>query len=207
MRLFHANGAPIFGVMLEEDNGGGTGGGNNGEGNDGDTGDDDDGDPSGVQDAAKLLETLKKERAARRAAERELKPLKTEAQQRAEREKSATDKASERIAALEAQLAEAETERRTARLTRAIRDADRRLGLALHDPDVVADLLRYGADDFDEAGKPIGVEARLRALVKDKPYLAGAQRPGSADGGSGGSGGNAAHRDMNSMIRQAAGRA
>lgn len=199
MGIFHANGAPRLGmrVMLEPDNG------TPPAGNNGENENEEESENDGEQDAAKLLEALKKERSARRAAERELKPLKSAAQQRADAEKSASDKANDRIAALEKQLADSEAERRQVRVIRAVRDVDRRLGLALHDPEVVADLLRLDEADFDDDGKP-SVEAKLKQLVKDKPFLAGARRPGGGDAGTGG--GKEAAADMNTLIRRAAGR-
>jgi hypothetical protein len=49
------------------------------------------------------------------------------------------------------------------------------------------------------------VEAALRDLVKDRQYLLG-NIPGGADGGEGGQGGGQS-QDMNSLLRQAAGKA
>lgn len=217
--MFHANGAPRLGITFAPDNGdgagaGGAGGAAGGSGQIGDTGDDgdDDSDGSGdpVQSAAKLRETLNKERAARRAAERELKPLKTAAQQKADAEKTEAQKAQERADAAEKRAAQLESVVRQGRVERAVRSMDRVQSLGLHDPEFVADLIKLDDGDFDEDGTPDSkvVEAAVRNLVKSKPYLAasgGGKRPGSGDGGASGNSRTVAN-DMNGMIRRAAGR-
>lgn len=74
------------------------------------------------------------------------------------------------------------------------------------DTDVVMILLREADSiDFDREGKPINVEAAIKDLVKQKPYLA---RPTSAgaDAGAGTRGGATPGHTMNDIIRQAAGK-
>jgi hypothetical protein len=214
VKLFHANGAPVLGATMLSAGGGGGAAGGNGDGNGGGEGDppgDDDGDEG--DDLAAIREALKKERQARKAAERELKPLKTQAQQKSEADKTEAQKAADRADAAEKRAQALEGNLRQTRVERAVREADRTLGIGLHDSDLVADLLDLDPDeDFDDKGKPVAkkVEAAVKKLVALRPYLAGAgaqqRRPGGGDGGNGGSnsGGGA---DMNTMLRRAAGRA
>lgn len=71
------------------------------------------------------------------------------------------------------------------------------------DPEAASALLDWKAlsDPDDDAE----VEAALKQLVKDKPYLAGTVGGGSDGGAGDGSGGET--EDMNQLIRQRAGRA
>jgi len=71
------------------------------------------------------------------------------------------------------------------------------------DPEAAAKLLDWEALG-DDADNPKKLEAALKQLVKDKPYLAGTA-PGGSDGGAG-DGSGAEILDMNAAIRRAAGR-
>ena len=216
--MFHANGAPRFGIHFTPDSGDGAGtGGAGSTGQNGGTGDDgdddgDDGAGDSVQAAAKLRDALNKERSARKAAERELKPLKTAAQQRTDADKTDAQKAQDRAAAADARVQQLESVVRQGRVERAVRGIDRSQNLGMHDPDFVAEMLRLDDADFDEDGTPDqkAVEAAVKQLIKARPYLAQdvppQRRNGSGDGGAGGTGAQRPpSNDMNAMIRRAAG--
>lgn len=210
---FHANGAPRIGIAFGPDSGAGAGG-NSGGGDasgggqgdppgDGDGGDDGDGGKG--DDLDSLKSALKKERDRAKALERELKPLKTAAQAKADAEKSEAQKAQERADAAERERDTYRSQLRTSAVERAVRAADRTLSLGLHDTDLAAELLNLDDDAFDDKGKPVTkkVEAAVKALIASRPYLAGPiqRRPGNGDGGAGG-GGNVPN-DMNQRIRDA----
>jgi hypothetical protein len=59
-------------------------------------------------------------------------------------------------------------------------------------------------DAIQDPDNPQELEAALRDLVKDKPFLLG-NVPGGSDGGAGGSREDSS-QDMNALLRQAAGR-
>lgn len=165
-------------------------------------GDDDEGDP--IQDANKLLETLRKERTARKAAERELKPLRTYKQQTEDAAKTDQERRDERIAELEGQISKAQERERSYALRDAIEEALTTEKVALVAP--VGRLLRLiDADDvqWTEGGEPRNVPALLRSLAKSDPYLFEVRRGPSGDGGKGR---EAVGATMNDMIRRAAGR-
>lgn len=74
------------------------------------------------------------------------------------------------------------------------------------DTDVVMVLLREeDSIDFDAKGKPINVEAAIKDLIKQKPYLA-RQSSAGADAGAGTRPGTSPGLSMNDAIRRAAGR-
>lgn len=82
-----------------------------------------------------------------------------------------------------------------------------KLGFA--DPGDAATLLESSTHlDRDDEGKPTNVEAALKKLLADKPYLAStATARTSADGGNGARGTGGGNKfDMNSAMRRAAGR-
>lgn len=207
--LFHANGSPKIGIAFEPDNGTGAGGNNGGDGKGGGEGDPpgDDDDDAG-DDLEKLKAVVAKERKRAKELERELKPLKTAAQQKADADKSEAQKATERAEAAERQRDELSATVRTTRVERAVRAADRTLSLGLHDSDLVADLLKLPDDAFDADGQPVAkkVETAVKALIQSRPYLAGqvSRRPGNGDGGAGGGGDEGT--DMNSLLRRQRGR-
>jgi hypothetical protein len=73
------------------------------------------------------------------------------------------------------------------------------------DTDAVYRLLDREGLEFDAQGRPQNVEAAVKTLLKERPYLA--RGNGSADGGAGtGNGRDGGTQDMNALIRRAAGR-
>ena len=82
--------------------------------------------------------------------------------------------------------------------------ASARLGVV--DPEAAYRLLDTDDLDFDDKGQPTNVEAALKNLIRERPWLAQPRAPrAGADGGAGG----AAPRtgaSMNDVLRQATGR-
>lgn len=97
---------------------------------------------------------------------------------------------------------EAREELKAVRTRTEIERAATKLGIV--DADAAARLLDQGTLDFDERGALKNVEAVLRDLVRERPYLLATRRPG-ADAGSGRN--QDAPVDMNTLIRRAGGRA
>jgi hypothetical protein len=151
----------------------------------------------------KLLAALRTERDARKALEKEVKPLRQFHKERTDAEKTAD----ERLAARE-QAVKDQEQRITARLQASIlRDeiasAVNAEKITLHAP--IGDVLRLldtGAVEWD-GETPKNVRALLKELVKERPYLA-SRRTGSADAGAGD--GRSTGHTMNDLIRAAAGR-
>lgn len=157
-------------------------------------------------DLTKLRDAIRKERETTKEFKRvqreaaELRKFKTEAEQ-------AKLTADEKLAARERTVAEQE-QRITSRLQASIlRDeisnAAAAAKITLHAPigDVLK-LLDMSAVEWD-GEQPKNVRALLGELVKERPYLA-SRRTGSADGGAGT--GQSMGKDMNTLIREAAGR-
>lgn len=166
-------------------------------------GDDDEGEP--LQDAAKLLDTLRKERAARKALEKEVKPLRTYKQQTEDAAKTDQQKRDEELAGLRDQLTAAQQKERTYALRDAIEEALTTEKVALVAP--VGRLLRLIDSDevqWTEGGEPKNATALLRSLVKSDPYLFEVRRGPSGDGSKGRE--QPIGTTMNDMIRQRAGR-
>ena len=82
--------------------------------------------------------------------------------------KSELEKANERIAAFEKEKQTWEQQRQDQALQIAVQAASAKLGIV--DAEVALALIR-GTIEFDNDGKPQGVEAALTKLVADKPYL------------------------------------
>ena len=78
-----------------------------------------------------------------------------------------------------------------------------RLGVV--DPEAAFRLLDTDDLDFDDKGQPTNVEAALKNLIRERPWLAQRQVRGGADGGAGGTPRPGA-RSMNDVLREATGR-
>lgn len=136
------------------------------------------------QDVSKLKEALRKEREARRNAEKELAPLRTFKQERETAEMTEVEKRDRRIKELEDGLTAAQQRERTYALRDAIDGAVRAesFGHTLKAP--VSDVLHFLPADLDpEDGRAVG--KALGDLTKSREYLfePKAKRPGSADAG------------------------
>lgn len=190
--------------LFQTDPGGGSGGaGGTGDGDPGDPAPQppagDDGDPGGTGDdtvpAAKLKEAQNEARNLRarlKAAEKERDELK--GTQQSDVEKLTTERDNLRESLTEA-------EQRVRKLSVAVLAES--VGIVKEARADAADLLDWSK--IQDPSDDEEVTEALRALVKAKPFLAGSVA-GGGDGGAG-QGGNGQKVDMNTLIRQAAGRA
>lgn len=78
--------------------------------------------------------------------------------------------------------------------------------LGLVDADAAYALMDRSGVKVKDDGSVEGVKAALEALLKAKPYLKGAAKPGSVGVGTNPGAGNAGQSNMNTFIRRAAGR-
>jgi len=156
-----------------------------------------------ADDYAELKESIRKERDARRAIEKEATELRRFRDERTKAEQSET----ERLAAREKTVADQEqriTERLRASILRdEVSSAVTAEKITLNAP--VGDVLRFIESDAVEwdGETPKNVRSLLRELVKGRPYLA-SRRTGSADGGAGQD--QAGPQSMNDLIRSRVGR-
>jgi hypothetical protein len=162
-------------------------------------------DASTADDYAELKASIKKERDARRALEREATELRKFKQDQETAKLSETEKLQNRIKELEAKESHLTTRERSI----AVRDglttaaAAEKLGLVASSATVLR-LIDLDSVEFDAAGTPTNLGGLLKQLAKDEPALfEQRRRAGSADGGTGG---DRAPLNMNDLIRRAAGR-
>ncbi len=148
---------------------------------------------------------IQAEREARRAAqekvrtlEAELEALKTKDLPEGERIKAENARLKEKLDLLEKEQKDQEVRFEVTRLAAKLGIVDTDVALLL--------LQRDEAIEFDKEGRPTNVEAALKVLVKDKPYLTRAVS-GGADAGAGTrAGGATPGANMNDLLRRAAGR-
>lgn len=155
-------------------------------------------------DLATLKLTLQKERDARKALEKEVKPLRTYKQTQEQSKLTETEKLQAEKAQLEADR-QSLTKREQAvelrdEITRTV--AAEKLTLAQGVP--ISDVMRLLDTDAVtwENGKPVNVGTLVKQLVKERPYLV-AKRSGSGDGGDGDKS-DVKKTSMNEFIRGAA---
>jgi len=117
---------------------------------------------------------------------------------REDQDKSDLEKERDRATKAEEKLVKIEKDARELR----VQVLAGKVGIAREARGDAARLLDW--DDISDPDDERQVEVALRDLVKDKPYLLG-NVPGGADGGAGGSR-DTGSQDMNSLLRQAAGR-
>lgn len=139
---------------------------------------------------------LRKEAAGYRT---ELRKAQEALKEKEDAEKTDLQKAQGEVDDLKTQIATAETRARKATVLAVAGD----VGIVKEARGDAADLLDWSSieDPTDEKA----VEKALKALVKEKPYLAG-NTAGGADGGAGGGSGGARTSSMNDLIRAGAGR-
>lgn len=113
------------------------------------------------------------------------------------------EKAEARIKELEARNADLEKTARTATVSALVTAAATTAGFA--NPSLANRLIRAEDIEFSDDGKPTNLDALMKDLLRDNPYLVG--RRGSANQGDGREGGGNTGTTMNDRIRQAAGRA
>lgn len=145
------------------------------------------------------------EREARKAVEAKLKE--TQAALEALQTKDLPE--SERIKAENARLKESLEALKKAQQEQEVRFEVTRLAakMGIVDTDVALLLLeKEESVEYDKEGRPTNVEAALKSLVKEKPYLTRAVAAGADAGAGTRSGGAAPGQNMNDLIRRAAGR-
>ncbi len=203
--------AHLFGLLslFSAGDGGGSGdSGGDGGGDGGENGDQEGGDEG--DDLVRLKEALRKEREARRALDREIRPLRTFKTERENAERTAE----ERATAKEREVAEREQALVARERKSNLRDAiaqvlgAQEFGFTFREgvtTDRVIRLLDLNDDDWD-GEKPKNVKRLLTDLQQSDGYLFApkARRPGSADGGAGHQ--TTVGASMNDRIRHAAGR-
>lgn len=77
--------------------------------------------------------------------------------------------------------------------------------LGIVDPEAAYRLLDTDDLDFDDKGQPTNVEAALKGLTRERPWLVNRAPRGGADGGAGGQAPRQG-QSMNDVLRQATGR-
>lgn len=147
---------------------------------------------------------LDAEREARQRADKDLKELKAQLKQLQEKDLPEAERTAREHAELKASNQSLTVELQQLRGREAVLVAAGKLGFA-----DASDAFRLIDIEYDEDGKPRGVEKALKDLLDSKPYLksqaARAATGGSADAGN--AGGTASGMDdMNSNIRRMAGR-
>ena len=152
-----------------------------------------------IDDPAAVLAALERANAEAARFRREL----AQAQQRIkgfEDEKlSESQRLANQVQELESKLQQAEARARDQALRTEVSSIATKLGFL--NPGVAHRLIDQSQVEYD-GERPKNLEHLLKDLLKSEPYLA---RTGSADGGSGRRGGSG-QNDMNTLIRQAAGR-
>lgn len=163
------------------------------------------GDGSGSADVTVLLAKvaeLERDNRSYREKDRQ----REESQRQADEAKlSEAERQAKRFADMETENAALKAQLRDERIRARIQSAAARQGFA--DPGDAFRLLDQDRIEFDANGGPTNVDKLLEGLAKTKPYLlsSNVRATGSAEGGVRGTGA-AAGADMNTLIRQAAGR-
>lgn len=156
-------------------------------------------------DLATLKLTLQKERDARKALEKEVKPLRTFKDERTKAEQTESERLQARIKDLDVKEQTLTQRERTIAVRDGLAAAATAEKLELNvSTATVIRLLDLDRVEFDDSGTPINLGPLLKQLAKDEPKMFDARRrSGSADGGASG---GVAGQDMNSLLRRAAGR-
>lgn len=147
------------------------------------------------------LEEAKKLRSEAKSLRTRLKAFEDAEATRTEADKSAEQRAADRITALETELEAERSARRAMTLQQTAVSTARRLGF--RDPELAARLIQAEDVEFGDDGTPQNVEKLLGGISKEYPNLIGA----TVDYGGGPRGNPAQPVDMNQRIRRAAGRA
>lgn len=140
------------------------------------------GDPQEPGDLDGLKKALAAERQAAQAAKRdaaakakELEAAQAKIREHEDAQKSELDRANERAQQAEERLQAAERKARDTALRFEVARAAMAKNFA--DPDDAYRMVDWSAVEFDDQGRPQGVEPLIDQLVKDKPYLLKAQTP------------------------------
>ncbi len=152
-----------------------------------------DGSSTGITDVAVLQSELSKVRQEAARTRIELKAIRDAKKSEDDAKLDEQTRLTNRQKELEAEVERLTKQARVKALEAAVTKQAIKLGI--HDPDAAVKLLDTDALELDdETGEPKNVEAALKELIKQKPYLAKepeAATPGSLNGGAGGSAGPA----------------
>jgi hypothetical protein len=154
-------------------------------------------------DKERALRTIREQRTNERRLARELDAAKAELKKRQDAEKTEAERLADRVKELEAEQQQWQQERTQAQVESALREAGAR------HPELLVARVDTGRLERDDRGRFTNLSREVETVRKAYPDLFFA-RNGSADGGAGGSlgiGGTGGELDMNTRIRQAAGRA
>lgn len=132
-------------------------------------------------DPTALTKQLEEERRARIRVQKEAERALVALKEREDADKSETEKAAARITELEQSLAARENAVRQAEVRAAAIDAASRLGF--RNPEDGLRFLDMDILEFDDAGRPIGVDKQLAAILKERDYLK--DKPRTPDAGQG----------------------
>lgn len=154
-------------------------------------------DLSGLPDPVR--EVIRKEREARREAERRATEATSQLQRRNEADMTELERAKAETERHRTENDRLTSELRRRTITEEIVALASKVGIA--DPRLAARLLDMSSIELDGDGKPKGLTAKLTALKAEYPILA-ARTVGSADAGKSGNG--ATEDDINARIREQA---
>lgn len=161
----------------------------------------DQGDDGDDFDADRARRTIEAQRASERRLQKELDAARRALKERDDAKLSETERLTKRVAELEQAHTAAQRELVQERQRNAVLGAAGRLGAK--DGTLVYRLVR---DDLDaDETDARAIEAAVKGLLKEHPYLVNGT--GSADGGAGQGGRTGGGLDMNTQIRRAMGRA
>lgn len=152
-------------------------------------------------DKDRALRTIREQRTNERRLAKELEAAKAELKKRQDAEKTEAERLADRVKELEAEQQQWQQERTQAQVESALREAGAR------HPELLVARVDTERLERDDRGRFTNLSREVETVRKAYPDLFFA-RNGSADGGAGGSlGGSGGDVDMNTRIRQAAGRA
>lgn len=129
-----------------------------------------------LANAQKLIKDLNRENAGRR---KKLEEYEEAERLKAEADKTDLQKAQDRAAALEKQIADLTVQGKKDKIRHAVEITAAKLSFT--DPEDAYTLADLSAVEIGEDGKVKGVEQALKALLEKKPYLKGAERQKSPD--------------------------
>lgn len=132
-------------------------------------------------DPTALAKQLEEERRARIRVQKEAERALAALKEREDADKTETEKAAARIAELEQSLAARENAVRQAEVRAAAIDAASRLGF--RNPEDGLRFLDMDTLEFDDAGRPVGVDKQLASILKERDYLKATPRTPDAGQG------------------------
>lgn len=132
-----------------------------------------DGTPYDAARAMSTIETLREEIKALRGTKKERDDLAAKLREIEDKDKSEAERAVQKAAAAEQQLAETATRLRGMAIRVAVAESASAAGISPENVKAALRLLDADSIELDDDGEPKNVEAALKALVKEFPLLAG----------------------------------